>query len=105
MDRWRGQDPKGFSGGLQAILRRRLECAAVRSRVGRTEPAAPRLDPGPGDVEELKHELLALPAPYPGRERGTALARLARTAEALPAQDGRGALDRDDEPHRAAGRV
>src|SRR3954471_6884001 len=105
MDRRRGQDPEGFPRGLQAVLRGRLECAAVRGGVGRAEPAAPRLDPGPGDVEELEHELLALPPSYPGCDRGAPPARFARIAEALPAEDGRGPLDRDDEPHRAAGRI
>src|SRR3982751_1418544 len=73
--------------------------------MGRAESAAPRLDPGAGDVEELQHELLPVPAPDPGRDRSAAPARLARIAEALPAEDGRGPLDRDDEPDRAAGRI
>src|SRR5258708_35216509 len=105
MDRWRRQDAKAIEGRLQAILRGWLERPAVRGRVGGAEPAAPRLDSGPGNVEELDHELLALPALNPGGHRGAAPARLARAAEALPAQDGRGPLDRDHEPHRAASGV
>src|SRR3954453_17957264 len=48
-----------------AVLRGRLERAAVRNRMGRAEPAAPGFHTGPGDVEKLEHEFFLVPAPDP----------------------------------------
>jgi hypothetical protein len=67
--------------------------------------ATARFDAGPGDVEERQHELLALPAAYPGRDRSAPPPREPRAAARLSAEDGRGRLDRNDEPYRAAGRL
>ena len=105
MERRQRSDAQGIPRSLQAVLRGRLERAAVRGRLGRTGPAAPGLHPGAGNVEELEHELLALPAADAGGDRGAAPQGVARAQKALSAQDGRGPLDRHHEPDRAAGRL
>src|SRR4051794_3808246 len=105
MGRWRGHHASRLPRGLSAVLRGWLERAPVRDRVGRPKPAAPGVDAGAGDVEELEHELLALPAADARGRRSAPATRLGRAEAPLRAEDGRGYLDRDHEPDRAAGRV
>src|SRR5207302_9550345 len=82
-----------------------MERAALLARVGRAGASQACLYAGAGDVEELELELFALSAAHPGRDTGFAAARFRRPEADLRAVDGRRQVDRDDEPHGAAGRV
>ena len=95
--------PKGLQGGLQALLRRRLERAVARSGVGRAGVAEARFDAGHRNDHLGQHVVFALPDAHAGRDRGDAGGGHGATEEDFPAEDVRRQLDRHDESHRAAG--
>ena len=76
---------------------------AIRRMAARDCP--PRRGGGGGDVARRQHGVRAVPAADARRDRGAVAVRHRGAEGALPAEDGRGHLDRHDEPHRAAGRL
>ena len=99
----RGAHRAGLRRHLQGIRRRRLELAAVRSRVRRPGHAVAACRHGAGDVAGGQHGLRPGAAAEPGRDRRHPSSRLGRAEGRLSAQDDLRRMDRHHEPHRAAG--
>ena len=104
-----GQRPRDHDAGLQAGVRRvragGLAGRAASGRVRRTGPAQGRRCAVHGDAAVGEPVVRAVSAADRRRHRGAADGRQRRAEVDLHPSPDRRQLDRDDEPHRAAGRV
>ena len=102
---WCGDQRRRDSRKPIRVLRQRLACHASAPRLRRAGPAARACrSGGAGDVEVGQHGLLPVPDADDRCRRSHRPSRLGSAAEALPAEDGEGQVDRHHEPDRAAGR-